>query len=438
MQRDRRWYALHPELGERPVHPRDRAIARLGRDDELGEHRVVVGRDVPALPHPRVHPDERPGGLAIGRDASGSGQEVPRRVLRIDPALDRVATRADVRHVEPVAERHADLERDEVDAGDHLGHGVLHLEARVHLEEVELAVLVDDALDRAGIDVAGLLRQGHRGVADPCAQLVVDDRRGCLLDQLLVPALDRAVTFAEEGDVAAGIREHLRLDVVRAVDVALEEDLGPAEVRLRLARRTGERLLELLGFADGQHALAAAAERGFHEHRVADPVGLGGRVGRGDGLRRAGDDRHPDPVGRPPRGGLVTHHLDRVRGWADEGEPRVGDRSGEMRTLGEEPVPRVDHRGPGLRGGLEDLADRQVRVRRQRRADPLRLIGHLDVERIAVGVAVDGDRGVAELSDGADDAHGDLAAVGDQDPGFGHMPPAVFRGALRQPIIGYP
>ncbi len=37
-----------------------------------------------------------------------------------------------------------DLLDDEVDAGDHLGDGVLDLKARVHLDEIELAGLVKE------------------------------------------------------------------------------------------------------------------------------------------------------------------------------------------------------------------------------------------------------------------------------------------------------
>src|SRR5262245_23202127 len=48
------------------------------------------------------------------------------------------------------------------------------------------------------------------------------------------------------------------------------------------------------------------------------------------------------------------------------------------------------------------------------------LIGHLDVQRVAVGVAVHGDRRIAELSNGSDDPDRDLAAVRDQDPRFRH------------------
>ena len=48
-----------------------------------------------------------------------------------------------------------DLAAHEVDAGDHLGDGVLDLDARVDLDEEELAAVdVEQELDRAGVAVA--------------------------------------------------------------------------------------------------------------------------------------------------------------------------------------------------------------------------------------------------------------------------------------------
>jgi len=62
----------------------------------------------------------------------------------------------------------------------------------------------------------------------------------------------------------------------------------------------------------------------------------------------------------------------------------------------------------------DDPLGAQIALAHDRRADVDRVIGHADVERLAVGVAVDGDRSDAHLAQSADDAHGDLAAVRDQ------------------------
>ena len=47
---------------------------------------------------------------------------------------------------------HEELESHEVEARDHLGHRVLHLQTGVHLQEVKLPVLVDE-LDGPGVHV---------------------------------------------------------------------------------------------------------------------------------------------------------------------------------------------------------------------------------------------------------------------------------------------
>ena len=55
----------------------------------------------------------------------------------------------------------------QVDAGDHFRDRVLDLDARVHLEEIEmLRVLVDDELDRAGTSITDAARERNGDLAD--------------------------------------------------------------------------------------------------------------------------------------------------------------------------------------------------------------------------------------------------------------------------------
>ena len=72
--------------------------------------------------------------------------------------------------IEPLAARDADLPAHQIDAGDHLGDRMLDLQPRVHLEEVEPAVVVEQELDRAGVGVADRLRDGRgRAASSPRA-----------------------------------------------------------------------------------------------------------------------------------------------------------------------------------------------------------------------------------------------------------------------------
>ena len=86
----------------------------------------------------------------------------------------------------------------------------------------------------------------------------------------------------------------------------------------------------------------------------------------------------------------------------------------KLGVLGEEAVARVHRVAARGLGRGDDVRDPQVALRRRGRPDAHRLVGELDVERVAVGGRVDGDRLDAELVQRTDDAHGDLAPVRDE------------------------
>ena len=67
--------------------------------------------------------------------------------------------------------------------------------------------------------------------------------------------------------------------------------------------------------------------------------------------------------------------------------------------------------------GLDDARDVEIALAYGGRPDEHRLVGAAHVGRVAVGLRVDGDGADAEATAGAEDAAGDLAAVGDQDFG---------------------
>ena len=89
-------------------------------------------------------------------------------ILGVDAALDRVAGERHVPLLErqPLARRDADLLLDDVDAGDELGDRVLDLDAGVDLEEEEVALVVEQELEGAGVGVL----HGARGVDDRAAR----------------------------------------------------------------------------------------------------------------------------------------------------------------------------------------------------------------------------------------------------------------------------
>ena len=145
----------------------------------------------------------------------------------------------------PLAGRNANLLLDDVDAGHHLGDRMLDLDARVHFHEEEVALLVHQELEGAGVGVLHGARRVGDDAAHLAADLVGDRDRRRLFEQLLMPALDRALALAQVHDVAVVIAEHLELDVARRVEVLLDVDVADAERRFGLALRGLERVRQI-------------------------------------------------------------------------------------------------------------------------------------------------------------------------------------------------
>ena len=148
---------------------------------------------------------------------------------------------------------------------------MLDLQSRVHLDEEELvgAVGRDEELDGARAAVVDARRGRAGGRAEARAGGGVDHRRRRLLDDLLVPALQRALALAEVDDGAVRVGEHLHLDVPRALDEPLQQQRVVAERGGRHAAGRRERLGQLRRRAHDLHPLAAAARGRLDEQREA-------------------------------------------------------------------------------------------------------------------------------------------------------------------------
>jgi hypothetical protein len=318
--------------------------------------------------------------------------------------------------VEHLALGDAELLADEVEPAGLLRDRVLHLQAGVDLQEGDEPVLPDEELHGAGAVVAGLPADLLRRLVDGGALGVGQERRGRLLHELLEAALQRAVPGADDDDVAVGVGEHLRLDVARLVQVALDEALAAAERGRGLAHRRVVQLGDLLLGAGDLHAAPPAAERGLDRHGQAVLAGEGEHlVGAGHRVVRAGHERRARAGGDVPGGDLVTEVADRLRGRADPGDARVDHGLGEVGVLRQEAVAGVDAVGAGPARRVDDLVEHEVGLRRGGAAEREGLVGQPDERRVPVGVGVHGDAGQPRVGARADDPDGDLAPVRDED-----------------------
>ncbi len=410
--------AVDAELFQGQAHLGDALSAALAAGDEFGEHGVVVDRDLVALGHAAVDPHAQASRLAVAEDAAGLGEEAVGGIFGIDASLQCVTALGDLF----LAQRQAfaagdeDLPAHQVDAGRQFGDRMLDLEAGVHFQEVEAAVLVEHELDRAGADVVDRAGRGQGRLRHATAQVLVQGWGGRLLEDLLVAALDRAFALEQVHDLAVAVAEDLELDMARAHQVFLQKHRVVAEGGTRLAFGGFQLFGEGGTGVDDPHALAAAAGGGLDQQRIADAVGLGAQaIGALVIAVVARHDRHA-ALDHAALGDLFgAHHGHDLGAGADERQARGGDPSRELGVLGEEAETGVDGIGAGGLGGLEDGVDIEVGGGHGGRSDRVDLVGDTGVKCVQVGLRGHGHACDTQFATGLDDADGDFAAVGDED-----------------------
>jgi hypothetical protein len=420
LERNGRLDAGDDVLVERTVHL-VHGVAPVGAvGDELGHHRVVVARDGVAGVGVAVESHTTAAGRVVHLDLAGAGAEVIPRILGVDAALDGVAAELDValRELQRLAHGDKNLLLDEVDASDLLGDGVLDLDALVDLEEVEVALVVDDELDGAGVGVLCCLRNLDCRLAHLNAQflmLALEKWRGRFLDELLVSALDGAVALPEVDDVALVVTENLELDVARVLDEFL--DVNPAVgKRLFSLAAGGVVALDQRDVVVGSaHSAASAAGHGLDHHRVANFLGGLERLLLGlDDVLRSGRDRHAGLAGQLAADGLVLQRIHRFGLRANEADVAVLADLGEVGVLGEEPVAGVNGIDVRNLGCADDAIDPQVTLSAGRAADADGFVRHLGVHGVRVRLRVHRHGADVQLLAGANDPDGDLPAIGYQ------------------------
>jgi hypothetical protein len=163
------------------------------------------------------------------------------------------------------------------------------------------------------------------------------------------------------------------------------------------------------------HALAATAGGRLDHHGIPDLVGDPDRVLFVlDDAEMAG---HGGDIGFRRgllRLDLVAHCGDGAGVGADEDDPGLIKRARKSLAFGQESVAGMHRFGAGLAAGLDDLLHHQIAFRGRRRPDQNGIVGHLDVERITIGLGINSDRLDPHAAGGLDDPAGDLAAIGDQ------------------------
>ena len=311
---------------------------------------------------------------------------------------------------------HADHLLNQINTGDQLGHRVFHLKACVHLEEVEVAVAVYDKLNCTSGRIAHGSGQGAGLLAHGFAGRLIQKRRRRFFDDFLVTALNRTLALAQIKRVSMRIRQHLNFDMARLCHEFLDEN---AVIAKTVGRLILGRLEPLTGFGvipRNTHPLTAAASRGLDHHRVAHLVRDFDRVVRVlDQPHVPWHSRYVRFLGQLFGRDLVAHGLNRASRWSDKRNTLCRKRLGEKFVLGQKAVSRMNRFRARLANCIHHFVDHDVGLIGGRRPDVNRFIGHLHVQRIAVGVRINSDSRNAHFACSLDNTTCNFTAVCDQD-----------------------
>ena len=137
--------------------------------------------------------------------------------------------------------------------------------------------------------------------------------------------------------------------------------------------------------------------------------------GAGNRPGGAGDQGRAGLLGELAGRNLVAQQRDGRRRRADPDQAGVDHGLGEGGVFRKKAVAGVNGIRAAGAGGGEDFFDVQIGVGRALAVQRGGLVGQAGVQRVDIGVSVEGDALHAVVGAGADDANGDFAAIGNQD-----------------------
>ena len=401
------------------------ALKGVVQGGDLNQQAVVVGRDLCAhIGVACVQTDAETAAGTISGDLTGVRCKVVGRILGGDTALDGVAAGGHVSLAgdanggiaQGTAFRNEDLGTNQVDAGDHFGDGMFHLDTGVHLDEVMVALAVHQEFQGTGVDEANGLGDLDGVFIQGVADGLIHRESGGVFHDLLVTALQRAVTLEQVNDIAVLVSQNLDLNVLGTFQELFNEDVAVAE------RLQGFAVNHVIGCHDffrlvaATHTTAAAAGCRLEDDGEAKLDGLCQRFFAVlQGFGAAGDDGNAaadsDLFGLE----LVTHLLQNVGGGADEDDTVCFAGTGKVRIFRQEAVAGMDGIDTALFGQVDDQVNVQIGANgAQLLANLVRLIrlGTEGAVHVFLGVHRDGVQ--TQVSTGSEDTNRDLASVGDQ------------------------
>mmetsp|Transcript_81230 Transcript_81230/g.175552 ORF Transcript_81230/g.175552 Transcript_81230/m.175552 type:complete len:309 (-) Transcript_81230:85-1011(-) len=292
---------------------------------------------------------------------------------------------------------------------------MLHLQTSIHLQEVEVLVVVAQHLDGTGGTVSDGLAQLDSLVLHLLAGLGVDQARRSFLHNLLVPSLHRAFSLGESRDIAIGVSNHLNLDVVGVLDESLNEHAVIPEGTHGLVLADLEGLVRLGLVVGHAHSLSSSTSTGLHHDWIANIIGkLYTCFGVWHFALVPGDDVALCITGDFLAVDLVTHQIHGLAAGANESNSIALNHICELGVFTEKTITRVDSLSSSFLGNIKNSFHLQITVSRSWSTNTVSLIGHSDVHTARVRFRINGNSLNSHFLGSSHNSAGDFSSVGNQ------------------------
>ena len=415
VERDDGGHTLNGQLSQGTAGTLQSLLTICAGNNELSQHGVEVTADNVASHEARIPANTGAGGDGHLLDSAGGGHEGTARILTINTELEGVTAQNRVLLLNLLAAGNTELLTNQVQTGNLLGDGVLHLQSSVDLKEGDSAVGADEELTGAGTLVASLTQNCAGRLVQALVLLSAQVGCGCLLNELLVTALQGAVTGGNHHNVAVRIRQALGLNVAGRIQEALDEALTATERRGSLANSGLVHLNNALAVACHLNAAATATKCGLHRNGQTVLIREGNNlIGGLDRILGAGHQGSAHLLRDVACRHLIAQLGNGLGGGANPGQTRVDALLSELRVLRQETVTGVHGVSAGADSNLNELIHHQVGLRRSGTAESVGFIGKLHVLGVAVRVSVDGDGLQTLIAGCANHADSNFTAVSDQ------------------------
>ena len=201
---------------EHTTHTLDGIFTTGCPHDEFANHRIIVYRNFVAFIDIRINTSADTMWFGKLLDHSRRRHEIVLRILSTDTTFDGMSTLSDVllAVVQFLSVSDEDLLLHQVDAHDFLSDGMFHLQTGVHLQEIELMVLIHEELDGSCTFIPYGTGGCHGFGTHLHTQVIIDKGTWTFFHNFLMTTLHRAFTVKQMHYIAMLVTQNLELDVV--------------------------------------------------------------------------------------------------------------------------------------------------------------------------------------------------------------------------------